>query len=547
MPLKPDIKKEPSTDTLLAQLQQAKKEQALLLGIGNQIAVARNKQHLWEIITDEVLNLFGAKYYTLCLINEDGKTHSPFLHSQEKTIFSRTKDSPIVHKDHPIEDGIFDAALTSEKPLLFQLLKLIRQKNVPAFIIHWYNAGIQEMMVVRIMNGNEARGVLYLYADTTGAFTEATFHLLSGIANQIGTGICNILANEKIERQLEEIEQYKKKLEQENLYLQQENNSHHHFSEIVGTGPEMQAVFRLVKQVATADATVLLLGETGTGKELIARAIHNASHRKDKLMIKVNCAALPANLIESELFGHERGSFTGATDRRIGKFELANNSTLFLDEIGELPLELQAKLLRAIQEKEIERLGGKGIIKINVRIVAATNRNLEKEVTEGRFRSDLYYRLNVFPIELPPLRNRKNDIPVLAQHFIQRFAKTTGRKVTGLSAKALSTLQSYSFPGNVRELEHLLERSVLLAEGAVIHQIQLPKIQKTIQSASENAFTIKPLAEMEKEYLLAVVKACNGRIFGENGAAAKLKIPGTTLISKMQKLGIKKEHFASTE
>jgi formate hydrogenlyase transcriptional activator len=307
----------------------------------------------------------------------------------------------------------------------------------------------------------------------------------------------------------------------------------------------MQKTFRLVAQVAPSDSTVLILGETGTGKELVARAIHNSSPRKNKLMVKVNCAALPANLIESELFGHERGSFTGATERRLGKFELANNGTLFLDEIGEMPLELQVKLLRALQEKEIERVGGRSTIKVDVRIIAATNRDLEKEMAEGRFRSDLYYRLNIFPIVLPPLRDRKDDISSLALYFIQRFAKKSGKDIARLNNKALQELTTYSWPGNIRELEHLIERSVLLTSGDTIKQIHLPSHNpQLLPTVASEEFILKTIDENERDFILKTLKYCNGRIGGESGAARILGVPTSTLNSKMKRLGIRKEHHS---
>jgi transcriptional regulator with GAF, ATPase, and Fis domain len=261
-------------------------------------------------------------------------------------------------------------------------------------------------------------------------------------------------------------------------------------------------------------------------------------------MVKVNCAALPANLIESELFGHERGSFTGATERRIGKFELANNGTLFLDEIGEMPLELQTKLLRALQEKEIERIGGKAPIKVDVRIIAATNRNLETEMMERRFRSDLFYRLNIFPISLPPLRQRKEDIRMLALHFIERFAKKAGKKIRTLSSRVLTELQQYSWPGNVRELEHTIERSILLSSGDTLQQVDLPSSRKTPAMEMEGGpFVPYTIDENERVHILKVLKFCNGKINGKGGAAAILGVPPSTLNSKMKRLNIKKLHM----
>jgi len=326
--------------------------------------------------------------------------------------------------------------------------------------------------------------------------------------------------------------------------IQLTETNHHHYTEIIGAGSEMQKVFRLLSQVAAANSTVLILGETGTGKELIARAIHNNSPRKERAMVKVNCAALPANLIESELFGHERGSFTGATDRRIGKFELANNSTLFLDEIGEMPVELQVKLLRALQEREIERVGGKSTIKVNIRVIAATNKDLEKEVAAGKFRSDLYYRLNVFPITLPPLRNRVEDIPVLAEYFIERYARSCGKKITGMSQKARYELTAYSWPGNVRELEHLVERSILLTAGTTLKEIFLPQkdnVESVIQLPDVER--IKTIDENERDHILRVMIKCKGKIAGFGGAAELLGVPPSTLNSKMARLGITKHQW----
>lgn len=344
---------------------------------------------------------------------------------------------------------------------------------------------------------------------------------------------------QKIEDQLKEIKKYKAQLEEENLYLQDQIKYVHNYDEIIGESPAIQRVFHLISNVAPSDSTVLIQGETGTGKELIARAIHNDSSRRDKLMVKVNCAAIPANLVESELFGHERGSFTGATERRIGKFELANNSTLFLDEIGEMALDLQVKLLRAIQEKEIERIGGKGVIKTDVRIIAATNRNLLKEVEAGRFRSDLFYRLDVFPVHLPPLRERRDDIPLLVSHFIERLTRKSGKQIKQVSAKAMKAMIAYDWPGNIRELEHVVERGILMTAGTTLKEIYLPQTTKEILSTE---ISLKTLEQNERDHIIAVLKKSNGRIRGYQGAAELLNVPPTTLHSKIKKLKIKKMH-----
>lgn len=347
------------------------------------------------------------------------------------------------------------------------------------------------------------------------------------------------MKQDNIKNQLQELDSYKLPLQEESVCLKGKTEPVHPFTEIIGESRQLQSVFTLMTQVARHDSTVLLLGETGTGKELVARAIHNNSPRRSKLMIKVNCASLPANLIESELFGHERGSFTGATERKIGKFELANGGTLFLDEIGEMPLDLQVKLLRALQEREIERVGGKVVIKVDVRIISATNRNLEKEVEEGRFRRDLYYRLNIFPITLPSLKDRKEDIPLLASHFIKRFAKKADLIIKSISKRALNDMAMYDWPGNIRELEHMIERSILLSDGEMLKTIHLPckKTEEKIQPPKDQ-FCVRTMDENERMHIVGMLKHCKGRVAGYGGAAELLDVPPSTLFSKMKKLGI---------
>lgn len=305
---------------------------------------------------------------------------------------------------------------------------------------------------------------------------------------------------------------------------------------IVGKSPALAITLEKVRVVAATNTTVLLLGESGTGKERFAHAIHKLSARKNKPFITVNCAALPVSLLESELFGHERGAFTGANQRRVGKFELANGGTLFLDEIGELTPDAQVKLLRALQEREIERLGGDHPIKVDVHVITATNRNLEKEVAERRFRLDLYYRLNVFPIELPPLRERKEDIQELVQHFLNKFSATLGKKVLKVNDKVLQLMQQYDWPGNIRELEHLIERQILLTSGDEITEIILPNSQNDADILTGPLHTME---EMERIHIMKALKACDGRVSGKGGAADMLGMPAQTLYSKIKKLGIK--------
>lgn len=314
------------------------------------------------------------------------------------------------------------------------------------------------------------------------------------------------------------------------------------FDGIVGNSPELLKVLDNIALVSQSEISVLITGESGTGKEKVAQNIHKLSNRKNKPMVVVNCAALPHELIESELFGHVRGAFTGAIEKRTGKFELANGGTIFLDEIGELPLDAQVKLLRVLQEKEIDHIGGRQPVKIDVRVIAATNRKLEKEVAEGRFRLDLYYRLNVYPIDLPPLNARKQDIPLLAAHFLQVFAKDTGKQISGFSSKALGQMQSYNWPGNIRELAHLIQRSMILATGPTITQIPLPEMTRAEKIAQKD-IELKTLEQVEMEHILGILKNCNGKVCGPGGAAEILGLPPSTLNSKIKKLGIKRESY----
>jgi transcriptional regulator with GAF, ATPase, and Fis domain len=322
------------------------------------------------------------------------------------------------------------------------------------------------------------------------------------------------------------------------------------FSEIIGRSHSLLRVFDLVARVATSETSVLILGETGTGKELIANAIHHASPRSRFPYIKVNCGALPDTLIESELFGHEKGAFTGALGKKIGRFEQAQGGTILLDEIAEMQPDLQVKLLRVLQEKEIERVGGTETIKMDVRIIAATNRNLEKEVAEGRFRLDLYYRLNVYPVTLPPLRERKEDIPLLANFFAANFSKKAKRNFQSISTRMMTELQAYGWPGNIRELENVIERSVIMSDGNGILELErsLPAetFSATALSSLKTLTDVKTLQlRTEKEYILSVLKKTDGRIRGEGGAAELLDLKPTTLESRLKKLGIQKEDYLS--
>jgi transcriptional regulator with GAF, ATPase, and Fis domain len=328
-------------------------------------------------------------------------------------------------------------------------------------------------------------------------------------------------------------------LQRENVHLQEEIRGEFSFEEIIGASPVMDQVFRSIEMVAETDSTVLLLGETGTGKELLARAIHNRSRRKASVLIKVNCAALPANLVESELFGHEKGSFTGAIAQKKGRFELAHRGTLFLDEIGELPMEAQIKLLRVLQEQEFERVGGSQTLKVDVRVVAATNRNLEEEVRKGTFRPDLYYRLNVFPVEVPALRERKEDIPLLANHFARKFSQRMGKRIDSIHRSFLDQLMSYDWPGNVRELGNLMERAVIFCQNDMLQAKHLATIRMAApKSAASGPEPLPTMDEAERRLIRRALDQADGVLAGPKGAATILGVNRSTLWSRMRKLGI---------
>jgi transcriptional regulator with GAF, ATPase, and Fis domain len=359
--------------------------------------------------------------------------------------------------------------------------------------------------------------------------SEEEFERLAVFANQAAIAIKNA-------QLFMEVAQLKSQLEAENLYLREEIKSQHNFEEIIGESQSIMAVLRNIEQVAPTDSTVLIRGDTGTGKELMARAIHNLSMRRGRSLVKVNCGAIPANLVESELFGHEKGSFTGALQRRIGRFELADGGTIFLDEVGELPLDAQVKLLRVLQEREVERVGSGHSTKVDVRVIAATNRDLHAAVKAGSFRADLLYRLNVFPIEVPPLSVRASDIPLLVNRFVIKFSSKISKKIDGVSHATMDRLMKYSWPGNIRELENVIERAIILAMGPVL------QIDDVLLHG--NSAPLLPVAdsleEVERAHILRVLRDVDWVIEGKQGAAARLGLHPNTLRSRLQKLGIKK-------
>lgn len=351
-----------------------------------------------------------------------------------------------------------------------------------------------------------------------------------------------IKAEQDLKNALSEVEMLKNRLEAENVYLQEEIKTEYNFDEIIGKSKELKMVLRTVEQVAPTDTTVLITGETGTGKELVARSIHNLSPRKNRPLVKVNCGAIPEGLVESELFGHEKGSFTGAVQQRAGRFELADGGTIFLDELSELPIDIQVKLLRVLQEGEFERVGGTQTKKVDVRIIAATNRNLEKAMDDGKFRSDLYYRLNVFPIHVPSLRERVEDIEFLVNHFVDKFSRKAGKSIKSISKEALEKIKNYNWPGNIRELENIIERAVILSRGDSITLKDLPDIDNRNNQTNFDSDdkSIKTLEDLERTHILEILEECKWIVDGNRGAAKILNINPSTLRSRMKKLGINK-------
>jgi len=391
------------------------------------------------------------------------------------------------------------------------------------------SSGLKSGCTAPLLFRDRALGVLSIKSLSENAFSQEDAELLGQVAKQVAIAVENALAYRQIET-------LKNKLEEEKLYLEEEIRTEYNFEEIIGNSPALKRVLQDVETVAATDSTVLIYGETGTGKELIAHAIHNLSQRRERTLVKVNCAAIPTGLLESEFFGHEKGAFTGAIDRRIGRFELADQGTIFLDEVEDIPLELQSKLLRVLQEHEFERLGSSRTLQVSVRVVAATNSDLAELVAEKKFRSDLYYRLNVFPINVPPLRERPEDIPLLVHSFAHKFAQQMKRRIESIPKETMAALTSYHWPGNIRELQNLVERGVILSRGSSL-EIPLGELKHS-NKGSNHTNGSTTLEAVERDHILRVLGELNWVIGGPNGAAARLGVNRTTLNHRMRKLGI---------
>jgi formate hydrogenlyase transcriptional activator len=433
----------------------------------------------------------------------------------------------------PLSHHTLSETITSGKP--YVCTDLETQKRFAMDEVR-LNLGFHSYVSMPLVKQGEVIGEINFLSKEKGKYTEDQMQVLRGVCDMVSLAVANALA-------YEEIRALKEQLQLENRALQEEIVQRSIYEEIVGSSGSLQRVVAAIEKVAPTDSTVLITGETGTGKELVAHAIHRRSDRSARALVKVNCAALPAELIASELFGHEKGAFTGALQQRIGRFEAANGGTIFLDEIAELSPETQVALLRVLQERDFERVGGNRTIRTDVRVITATNKDLEREVNDGRFRMDLFYRLNVFPIEVPPLRERANDIPVLVDYFATRLAARMGKKVSQIEKRSLETMQQYSWPGNVRELQNVIERCVILAQGGVL-RLEPGMLQSKSQPATDTELKEAINGGHDrKAQIEAVLRETHGRVYGPRGAAARLGLPASTLESRIRALRINKHQF----
>ena len=478
------------------QLEWERDRSQLLLEINNMLVSNLNLRELLSSISVCLRRAIPHDVASLALY--DAKTNSLRVTALE---FPENEGLFIKDEMLPIENSPAGQAFTTQKPVISNTQAWKDYSYAKRFIA----AGIQSGCTVPLISHNRPVGVLSIASRRERAFTEEHADLMVQVAKQVAIAVENALA-------FREINYLKNKLKEEKIYLEEEIRTEHNFEEIIGTSQTLKRVLQQVETVADTESTVLIYGETGTGKELIARAIHNLSRRREHTLVKVNCAAIPTGLLESEMFGHERGAFTGAIERRIGRFELAHSGTIFLDEVGDVPLELQPKLLRVLQEHEFERLGSSRTIRADARIVAATNADLAQMVAEKRFRNDLYYRLNVFPIVIPPLRERREDIPLLVHFFAQRFAQKMKKEIERIPSEIMSALTSYHWPGNIRELENLIERAVILTRGRVL-EIPLTELQDATKPLSQGD-AAATMESVERDHILRVLRESNWVIGG---------------------------------
>jgi formate hydrogenlyase transcriptional activator len=502
------------------QLQLARERDRLqvLLEITNVLVSELDIRELFPSITACLRRVMPSEYSSLALLDTSGgvlKNHALVFEGNPAIIPQGATAA--------LEETPAGRAVETRRPAVLDAAELAGFKSPLAQRLA--QAGLQSLCCIPLITRNRVLGTLNVGSMKENAFAPSDVDFLSQVASQAAIAIENATA-------FQEIAELKDQLAEEKLYLEDEIRTEQNFGEIIGDDPAFRKVLDQLAIVAPTDASVLILGETGTGKELIARAIHDLSGRRERTFVKLNCAAIPTGLLESELFGHEKGAFTGAIAQKVGRFELANKGTLFLDEVGDIPLELQPKLLRALQEHEFERLGGVRTIKVDVRLVAATNRDLAQMIADREFRSDLYYRLNVFPLSVPPLRERTADIPKLVRYFTQKYARRMNRRIDTIPSAAMDALTNYAWPGNVRELENLIERAVILTRGTSL-EIPLAELRATPDHAP-----LVTLEDAERDHIRRVLEQTSGVVGGPSGAAARLGMKRTTLQSKMKKLGI---------
>ena len=502
--------------------------EAFLLEVTNALVSNLDVRQLLSAIAACVRQVKPFDYATLALY--DAPSQMLRMHVLESA--SGAEANPVSEEEPlvPLGESPAGWAYTTRKPLLLkgQSGEKWPFEMPPQFAHRSLKSGCWIPLIGR----EGVIGTLNVFSRRPGNFAEDDVNLLTQVAGQVAIALSNAMAFRRIS-------ELKDQLTEQKQYLEDELKTEFNFEEIVGHSKPIRQVLKQVETVAPTDSTVLILGETGTGKELLARAVHNLSLRHDHTFVRVNCASIPAGLLESELFGHEKGAFTGAIAQRVGRLELAHQGTIFLDEVGDIPLELQPKLLRALQEKEFERLGSTRTITTDVRIVAATNRDLGKLVASGQFRSDLFYRLSVFPITVPPLRERREDIPLLVQYFLSKFSQRMRKKIETVPPEGMQALCRYSWPGNIRELEHVIERAVILSPGPVL---KVPVFEPAPAEAVSPS-TSSALEDIEREHIIRVLRETKGKIGGPGGAAERLGINRTTLNSRMQKLKIVRKQF----
>jgi len=509
-------------DPRLARLTRELDRHRLILAVNNQLALHLEPRDLFQAISATLRRHFTYDSISLIMLDEGGQgAHVRFVDFPTGRGFIQ-ENQRITSITSPTFKAIFDGQA------VVATLADLRNFAPPIAQVLVEGEGFQSICAVPLRSRGRVIGSLNFGSRLDRAFSPEDVDLFLAVANQVALALDNATA-------YEQIQQLRDRLAEEKLYLEEEVREEFAFGEIIGHSPSLQKVLRQIQTVAPSDATVLLLGETGTGKELMARALHNLSPRKDHTFVKMNCAAIPLGLVESELFGHEKGAFTGAIAQKTGRLELAHQGSLFLDEVGEISLELQPKLLRAIQEREFERLGSTKTRKVDIRLVAATNRDLARMVQEGSFRSDLYYRLKVFPIHMPPLRERQEDIPLLVSYFTQKYAQRMKRRIESVPTRAMEALMAWPWPGNIRELENFIERCVILSQGS---ELYVPISELVNPAPLEGSAPLIPMRDAEREHILKALQEAQGKLGGINGAAARLGMKRTTLQSRMQKLGI---------